>query len=387
MKNSIKEILRESVIREERIKFDLPIPSSIQIIKDIFKKNGFKLYIVGGAVRDFLLQKKIKDYDLATDAIPDKVEEMMKSGGFRTIGTGQKFGIINVFVNDVGYEIATFRSDGVYNNGRHPESVTFGDIINDALRRDLTCNALYFDIETNEIIDYVGGIHDIKNTIVRTVGNAEDRFAEDKLRILRAIRFASRFGCELDTEIDKVLTKDSDLSLISKERIRDEFIKGITSAINQTYFLTLLDKYGLFKYIFDDLIVDMSGIINNKDYIIVIANILKLNDINKLKVKLNQLKYNHYEIKQICFLIDLLTLSTSNAVKFKRSQSLTNLTDSQIKTFAELNKVDSKLVNTFLKFELSVKGKVVMETYGIESGPKLGELIDALELENFNNIL
>lgn len=111
MKENIRQILREGLIREERIKFDLPIPSDIQQIKDVFKKNGFKLYVVGGAVRDAILGKTPKDFDLATDAVPDKVEEIMSKAGFRTLPTGKAFGVINVFTDQGEYEIATFRAD------------------------------------------------------------------------------------------------------------------------------------------------------------------------------------------------------------------------------------------------------------------------------------
>lgn len=111
MKTQIKQILREGVVREERIKFDFQIPSDIIEIQKVFTKNGYKLYVVGGAVRDALLGKTIKDYDLATDAVPDKVEEMMQEAGFRTLPTGKAFGVINVFTDQGEYEIATFRSD------------------------------------------------------------------------------------------------------------------------------------------------------------------------------------------------------------------------------------------------------------------------------------
>lgn len=111
MKDSIRQILREGLLMEERIKFELPIPEDIQAIKNVFQKNGFKLYVVGGAVRDALLGKQPKDYDLATDALPDKVEEMMAKAKLRTLPTGKAFGVINVFTNQGEYEIATFRND------------------------------------------------------------------------------------------------------------------------------------------------------------------------------------------------------------------------------------------------------------------------------------
>lgn len=111
MKDMIKTILRESIISEDRIKVEIPLTSDILKMSKIFKKNNFKLFLVGGAVRDFLLKQKIKDFDLATDAVPDKVEEMMQDAGFRTLPTGKAFGVINVFTNQGEYEIATFRSD------------------------------------------------------------------------------------------------------------------------------------------------------------------------------------------------------------------------------------------------------------------------------------
>jgi tRNA nucleotidyltransferase/poly(A) polymerase len=116
MKDNIRQILREGLAPEKRIKFDMSIPKDILQIKDIFKKNGYKLYVVGGAVRDALLGKTPKDFDLATDAIPDKVEEMMKGAGLKTLPTGKSFGVINVFTSEGEYEIATFRSDR-YNEG------------------------------------------------------------------------------------------------------------------------------------------------------------------------------------------------------------------------------------------------------------------------------
>jgi tRNA nucleotidyltransferase/poly(A) polymerase len=192
MKSEIKQILREGLTMEKRFKFDIPIPQDIQQIKDVFKKNGFKLYVVGGAVRDALLGKTPKDYDLATDAVPDKVEEMMAKAGLRTLPTGKAFGVINVFTDQGEYEIATFRSDET--SGRNPEVKLGATIESDAARRDLRINALYYDLDTNEIIDLVGGLDDLKNGEINMVGNAQKRFEEDPLRILRFFRFFSRFN-------------------------------------------------------------------------------------------------------------------------------------------------------------------------------------------------
>ena len=192
MKNEIKQILREGLIREERIKFAMNIPDDIKAIANIFKKNNYEIMVVGGAVRDALLGKAPKDFDLATDAVPDKVEEMMKAAGLRTIATGKAFGVINVFTDQGEYEIASFRTDET--KGRNPDVKLGVSIETDAARRDLRINALYYDLNTHEIIDLVGGLDDLKNGTIQTVGNPQERFEEDPLRILRFFRFFCRFN-------------------------------------------------------------------------------------------------------------------------------------------------------------------------------------------------
>lgn len=391
MKENIKQILREGLVREERIKFDLPIPQDIQQIKDVFKKNGFKLYVVGGAVRDALLNKTPKDYDLATDAVPDKVEEIMAKAGFKTLPTGKAFGVINVFTSEGEYEIATMRKD-VGSDGRRPDSVTFTDIEGDVSRRDLTINALYYDIDTHEIVDLVGGVKDIKNGIVRTVGAPEDRFGEDRLRILRVIRFSGRFGNELDPATDAALQKDSSLEGISGERIRDEFIKGIKSAKSQKHFLEMLDKYHLFDWIFKGLNVDMdfigrNGSYNHDDYIVLLARLLKNNNLDVLKKKLNELKYTAEEVKAITFLIAMLKLDIDTVVALKKAEQHSGVSQDQIRDFCGKENVSSQLLDAFEEFRLTVSGPEVMDKMGLKPGPELGKAIQNIETNNFKKLL
>jgi tRNA nucleotidyltransferase (CCA-adding enzyme) len=310
MKKQIKRLLREGleniITEEKRIKFDVPIPNDIIGIKDVFKKNGHKLYVVGGAVRDALLGKTPKDYDLATDATPDKVELMMDKAGYRTLPTGKAFGVINVFTDDDEYEIATFRKD--LSGGRRPDAVEFTTIDQDVKRRDLTINALFYDIDTGEVVDLVGGIDDIKGSVVRTVGSPEERFGEDRLRILRALRFAGRFGSNLEPNVDAALKKDSSLEGISKERIRDEFMKGLKTSKSAKYFLGLVDKYNMWGEIFPGLSINKKYI-DDKDGIVNIATLLKDNDVKKLRNVLNKLTYSNDEVKNIDFLIKLYFLN------------------------------------------------------------------------------
>jgi tRNA nucleotidyltransferase/poly(A) polymerase len=373
MKQNIKQILREGLILEQRIKFDIPIPSDIQQIKDVFKQNGFKLYVVGGAVRDALLGKTPKDYDLATDAVPDKVEEIMAKANFKTLPTGKAFGVINVFTSEGEYEIATFRED--LSGGRRPDAVSFTDIEGDVKRRDLTINALFYDIDTHEIVDLVGGVEDLKNGIVRTVGAPEDRFGEDRLRILRAIRFAGRFGNQLDPSTDAALQKDASLEGISGERIRDEFIKGIQSAKSQKSFFQMLDKYKLFDWIFKGLNVNREAFTNGDDYILLLARLLKNNNLDVLRKKLNELKYSVDEIKAITFLIAMLKLDVETAVTLKKAQQHSGVSPEQIQKFGKVEGIDQKLLDAFEKFRLTVSGPEVMEKLGLKQGPEVGKAI------------
>ncbi len=384
MKNVIKQILREGLITEERIKFSMNVPEDIVQIKDVFKANNFVLYLVGGCVRDAILNIQPKDYDLVTDANPDKVEELMKGAGYKTLPTGKSFGVINVFTDKGEYEIATMRED--VGKGRRPDSVVFSDINTDSQRRDLTSNALYYDIDKFEIIDLVGGVNDVKNGIVRTVGDPQNRFEEDRLRILRVCRFAGRFGSELDPATDAALQKDASLDGISGERIRDEFIKGIKSAKSVKHFLELINKYGLFKWIFPDLNINLK-FIENTDPIIVIASLLKDNSLDSLGKKLNSLKYKDDEAKAIRFLIGLLNLSVNTAVVLKRAQQHSTVTPEQIKDFGRYEHIDSKLLTAFLSFNLSVSGEELMARTGIKAGPELGKEIQRLETDNFKKLL
>ena len=389
MKKEIKRLLREglkNIIKEERIKFELNVPQDILGLSEIFKSNGFKLFIVGGAVRDSLLKKPIKDWDLATDATPDKVELMMDRAGYRTLPTGKAFGVINVFTDDDEYEIATFRRD--LSGGRRPDAVEFTTIDQDVKRRDLTINALFYDIDSGEIVDLVGGVDDINKGIVRTVGSPEERFGEDRLRILRALRFAGRFGSDLEPNVDATLKQDSSLEGISKERIRDEFIKGLKTSKSAKYFLGLVDKYDMWGEISPGLSIN-KNYIDDKDVIINLATLLKDNDVSNLRGILNKLTYSNDEIKNIQFLINLNDMDGDNVSTLKRMQRGVTLTDDQILDYAKHNGLDMNLINTFLKFNLSVKGGEAMQRYGLtkKDKSKIGQAINDLEAEKFKELL
>lgn len=180
---------------EKRLDFKINVPQDVILINNVFKEEGLELFLVGGCVRDSYLELKPKDWDLVTNASPDKVIELLKNQPFviNILETGKLFGVINVITENDEFEIATYREDGDYTDSRRPDGVVFSTIEKDVLRRDFKYNALYYDIDSGKIIDLVGGLDDLNNKITSTVGNPLDRFIEDPLRILRFFRFSNRF--------------------------------------------------------------------------------------------------------------------------------------------------------------------------------------------------
>jgi len=192
---------------------------------------GHQAYLVGGCVRDILLEREPADHDVATDATPERVQQLFP----RSLAVGAQFGVI-VVIEDSGagdplqVEVATFRSDIGYSDGRHPDRVVYAKTPQeDVKRRDFTINALLLNPETNEILDFVGGRDDLRAGIIRAIGEAETRFREDKLRMIRAVRFAARFGYAIEESTFAAIVKLApEIRQVSAERIRDELTKLLT---------------------------------------------------------------------------------------------------------------------------------------------------------------
>ena len=203
------------------------LPDYIKTILDILDKNGYEGFVVGGSVRDFVMEKIPNDYDVATSALPEETKKCFKD--FKTIDTGLKHGPVSVIAGGNVVEITTYRIDGDYKDGRHPENVTFSSSLDmDLSRRDFTVNALAYSEKTG-VYDIFGGLEDVKNKIIKCVGNPDKRFTEDALRILRALRFSSVLGFQIEEETKKSIKKNIELlENVSKERIFEELKKLVT---------------------------------------------------------------------------------------------------------------------------------------------------------------
>jgi poly(A) polymerase len=230
-------------------------------IVQTLRQHGFQAYLVGGCVRDLLLQREPKDYDVATDATPDEVMNIFPE----TYAVGAQFGVVLVPVPEDAssnastpashaVEVATFRSDIGYSDGRHPDEVRFSrDPREDVARRDFTINGMLLDPVSDGVLDLVGGREDLKAGLIRTIGEPERRFAEDKLRMLRAVRFAARFEYQIEPSTFAAIQQFAhEIKAVSRERVRDELTRMLTEGHARRAFL-LLDESGLLKHILPDI--------------------------------------------------------------------------------------------------------------------------------------
>ncbi|MFZ4682737.1 MAG: CCA tRNA nucleotidyltransferase [Terrimicrobiaceae bacterium] len=207
------------------------------------RQAGHEAFFAGGCVRDKLLGKEPKDFDIATDARPEQVQAFFP----RTVPVGAQFGVILVLEGGSEYQVATFRADGVYLDGRRPEGVTFTTAEGDAARRDFTINGLFFDPERGEVIDFVGGRADLEAGLLRAIGNADERFNEDKLRVLRGVRFAAALDFQIEPATwTAICAGAAKIHEVSAERIREELAKIFLSPHRVRGF-DLLDASGLME--------------------------------------------------------------------------------------------------------------------------------------------
>ncbi len=365
---------------------EIPLPSDLQEVVQVFQRSNIDVYLVGGSVRDAVMGKKPKDYDLATPADPDTVISLFEGMPYyKLLTVGKSFGVV-VVVTPEGeeYEVATFRKD--LSAGRRPDAVEFTDIESDVKRRDLTINALFYDLKTHEIVDYVGGINDIKNNVVRTVGDPNQRFGEDRLRVLRAFRFAGRIGAELDPATADSIENDNKLAGVSPERIRDEFLKGIKSSQSVVYFLSLLDKFGMFEQIFPGLVVG-KDFEETRNIPVQLALLLRMNDSIVLAAKLNSLKYSAEEVSQVTFLVDFANAKRGMPIlRMKKSFVRSKLTDEDLLDFASaVNFSTVELAKKFTAFQPTITSADLI-TQGFK-GKEIGDEMTKLEQQKWSDHL
>lgn len=234
--------------------YEIRLPEEVKDIIATIEKNGCQAYAVGGCVRDSILGRTPDDWDITTSAVPGQIKSFFK----RTVDTGIKHGTVTVLIDRTGYEVTTYRIDGEYKDGRHPESVEFSvRLIDDLKRRDFTINAMAYN-DSDGLVDEFGGIGDLKRGIVRCVGDAKERFTEDALRMMRAIRFSAQLGFEIEGDTFSAIEKmASNIGRVSMERVQVELVKTLLS--DNSDYVKLYADTGLFKEILPSVYSVLTG--------------------------------------------------------------------------------------------------------------------------------
>lgn len=225
-------------------KLRIELPKDVKYIIDTLCEHDFEAYAVGGCIRDSILKRNPDDWDITTNALPEQVKELFK----RTVDTGIRHGTVTVMIDKIGYEVTTYRIDGEYEDGRHPKSVEFSsDLLEDLKRRDFTINAMAYNDKTG-LRDEFGGISDIRKCMVRCVGNPKERFDEDALRMMRAVRFSAQLKFSIHREtLEAIKALAPNIKKVSMERIQVELLKTLMSDRPET--VELFSECGLLKHI------------------------------------------------------------------------------------------------------------------------------------------
>ena len=385
LRHCIRLILENESAEPIRVPLDIPIPNDLKDIHARMKRAGRELFLVGGAVRDTLMGKNPKDYDVATNASPEEVIKILqRNPQLRLDLTGKQFGVVRVKTPEDGeYEIATFREDIGKGKGT---SVKFSTIENDVMRRDLTINALFYDMDSGEAVDYVGGIKDIEDGIIRAVGKPAERFDEDRIRILRAIRFAGRMGSDLDPETKQAILEDNELidtdtgAPIPADRITEEFVKGITSSSDTGHFLSLIGDLGMFDQILPGLDIALDSV-GTQDHVAQVAALVRNNQPDQVASVLKRMRYSNNEIKTIGFLLQFISVNRDTAHDLKRAFNRQNISEESLRNFASIvEQITSSKVQGFLDFASAPPAGNPQElmAQGLK-GPEIGMAMAAAE--------
>lgn len=411
----------------------IKIPDKVKFIIDTFYENNYEAFMVGGCIRDFLLSKEPKDYDIATSALPNITESLFE----KTIPTGIKHGTITVLLDKEPFEVTTYRIEGEYKDNRRPDEISFVTNIKDDLsRRDFTINAFAYNSKEG-LKDYFNGLEDLQNKIIRTVGDSNKRFNEDALRMMRAIRFASQLDFNIEkSTLDGIKKNKNLLKNISSERIRDELCKLLLSD-NSRKGLNLLKDCGVLDVIIPELTSLIGFNHKTKDYnedlfdhtLSVVENtpndlILRLSalfhDIGKPKVNdniseditrkiLTRLHFDNKTIKSVCILIKeyMNVLGNSTDIDIKRFINRTSkeniysllefqkahvlsLKNSDLDLY-ELNDIKNKIdniINSNIPLsikDLNIDGSILTKELNLKPGKVIGETLNYLLEVVLNN--
>lgn len=311
--------------------FKIDMPNDVEFIINTIKSHGHQAYAVGGCVRDSIMGLTPNDWDITTSALPSDIKEYFN----KTIDTGIEHGTVTVMLHNVGYEVTTYRIDGEYKDGRHPSSVEFSDRLTDDLcRRDFTINAMAYNNITG-LVDEYGGIDDINNRIIKCVGNPIERFTEDALRMMRAIRFSAQLGFTIDEATWNAIKKLSpSISKISMERVHVELGKTLMSA--HPDYVAQYSEAGLFAPILP-----------------VIDNALKSRYKRKILATLQHTPDNIYLRYAALF----ITSTPDEAAKTLRALKLDNKTVNTVSKLVELSKMDIEETEPAVRTALNKYGR------------------------------
>ena len=308
--------------------------SAIEVIQEL-RRHGYEAYFVGGCVRDMVMQIEPADYDIATSARPEEIVKIFP----RTESIGAQFGVVLVIHRGHPFEVATFRSDEAYVDGRRPTGVVFTDAKQDVLRRDFTINGLLYDPLTTDVIDYVNGRADIDGRIVRAIGDPFERFEEDKLRILRAIRFGARLGYTIEsTTWQAVVTMAPKIHQVSSERIREELSRILTEG-QAARGIRMLHESGLRAEILPELewnshIERSLGFVPRGAFPdFAMGVMLHHNDVSQVEAIVERLKFSRAEMHHIVVLVE-------NLPRFSEARQMSM---SRLKRFFRLDRFEDHL--------------------------------------------
>lgn len=376
----------------------IDLPKNVKNIIESLKEHGFEGFAVGGCVRDSLLKKTPTDWDITTDALPADMKKIFK----KTFDTGIAHGTITVLMDGVGYELTTYRIDGNYSDGRHPDSVSFSkNLSEDLCRRDFTINAMAYS-PNKGIVDLFGGRRDLQNGIIRAVGDAGKRFDEDALRMLRAVRFAAQLGFKIyDDTFEAIRERAKLLSKVSKERIFVELNKSLCGDFAQN--IKMVYTSGLYRYIgkefskLDENIYDFyPRKFPNKKHMYWAAFLDNIENVEAVKKILFELKSDNATKNNTYLLVKELKNPLPSSDEDIR-WSLHRIGADLFCDYIEILRSDKKNVDILDKIDtienryslilkenhayeismLDITGKDLMDL-GISKGPKIGEILEFL---------